>query len=141
MRNGLLSGAPGDKIYKNPEYSKDFYKEGGIVAGSSSFNNLHLQKTTSKRADNFYQTLDLTKKTLDPNKIWTNKVKKEEFEADYNYVKTLTNWDNTVLKEHMPNTEKGGKGQAILSNRTQKGDANKKVAINKANQKSSNSKK
>ena len=35
QRNFLPYTALGDKYYKNPEYSDNFFREGGLVAGSS----------------------------------------------------------------------------------------------------------
>ena len=37
QRNGLPIKALGDKIYKHPDYTPGFFKEGGLVAGSSKF--------------------------------------------------------------------------------------------------------
>lgn len=35
QRNGYPLKSLGDKIYKNPEYMPGFYKEGGLIVGSS----------------------------------------------------------------------------------------------------------
>ena len=35
QRNGLPMTSLGDKNYKNPDYTPDFFKEGGLVAGST----------------------------------------------------------------------------------------------------------
>ncbi len=35
QRNGLPMASLGDKIYKNPDYSTDFFKDGGLIAGST----------------------------------------------------------------------------------------------------------
>jgi hypothetical protein len=95
QRNGMSQTAPGDKCFKNPEYSTDFFKEGGLIPGSS--NRLLHNRNVSKRADNFYQTLDVKKGSLNPEKLWTNKVRNEEKDFDVNYVKTLTIWEKNVL--------------------------------------------
>ena len=34
-RNGLPLASLGDKIYKNPEYIPNFFKDGGLVVGST----------------------------------------------------------------------------------------------------------
>lgn len=34
-RNGLKMNALGDKVYKTPEYMPNFFREGGLVAGST----------------------------------------------------------------------------------------------------------
>lgn len=35
MRNGIPLKSLGDKVYKAPEYNPDFYKEGGLIPGST----------------------------------------------------------------------------------------------------------
>ena len=35
QRNGLPMASLGDKIYRNPDYSTDFFKDGGLIAGST----------------------------------------------------------------------------------------------------------
>lgn len=35
LRNDLTVASLGDKSYKYPEYAPDFYKEGGLIAGST----------------------------------------------------------------------------------------------------------
>ncbi len=37
QRNNLGVTSLGDKIYKYPEYATDFYKDGGLIAGATSF--------------------------------------------------------------------------------------------------------
>lgn len=37
QRNSLGVASLGDKIYKYPEYATDFYKDGGLIAGATSF--------------------------------------------------------------------------------------------------------
>jgi hypothetical protein len=113
--------APGDKCFKNPEYSTGFFKEGGLVPGSS-IKLLH-NRNVSKRADNFYQTLDLKKGSLNPEKLWTNKVRNEENNFDVNYVKTLTIWEKNVLGDIPKPAEivpPKGKGQPAAKSPTRK---------------------
>jgi hypothetical protein len=97
QRNGLRCKTPGEKPYKNPEYSLNYFKEGELVPGSSNVENY--RKTTSKKNFLFYETLDLTKKTLDPEKLWVNKEKNDILESDKNYVKYLNIWDKTIGSE------------------------------------------
>lgn len=97
QRNGYRCKTPGEKPYSNPEYSVNFYKEGELVPGSS--NGANYRKTTSKKNFYFYETLDLTKKTLNPDKLWVNIEKNEKLEKDKNYVKFLDIWDKTVGSE------------------------------------------
>lgn len=107
LRNGLPVKIPGEKSYKNPEYSNNFFQEGGLVPGSTNGFNYH--KTVSRKNYYFYETLDLNAKTLNPKKLWSYKQKKEDLDYDYNYVKMLKIWDKTVGKEltHATNTTVG----------------------------------
>lgn len=59
-------------------------------------------KTVGKKSNNFYETLDLKKKTLDPNKIWSNKVNIEELAYQTDYVKNISKWDKNLKKEIPP---------------------------------------
>ena len=104
-RNGIKLGIPGDKFYKNIEQFPTFFKEGGLIPGSTI--GINYNKTQSRKAYNFYETLDLTKPTLDRNKLWENKVKKEEFEYDTNYVeKHIKDWEKNILNDFDPNYSK-----------------------------------
>lgn len=87
--------APGDKLYRNVDYSADFYKEGGLVVGST--NSARYNKTVGKKANNFYDTLDLTVSTLDPKKLWSNKSYEEEQNINKNYVSGLKTWEVNYL--------------------------------------------
>lgn len=100
MRNGFPVSAPGDKSYKNPEYSASFYKEGGLIPGST--NVFNYRKNVSRKNYYFYETLNLDVKILDPKKLWKNKEKQDFIDYDTNYVKMLNIWDKTVGKELMP---------------------------------------
>lgn len=126
MRNGYPSIAPGEKSYKNPEYSNDFFKEGGLIAGST--NVFKYNKTVSKKNFFFYETLDLNVKTLDPKKLWKNKQIQDVVDYDTNYVKMLKIWDKTVGKEILiPNA----KTVEVISNKTGSAAANKSANAKK----------
>ena len=74
-RNGMELRIPGDKYYKASEHLSDFFKEGGLIPGST--NKINFNKTQSKRSNNFYDTLNIRIRTLDRTKIWNNKIKKK----------------------------------------------------------------
>lgn len=93
MKNGLSSNNPGDKIYKNPECEPGFYKGGELIPGSS--NKLPFTHV-SKRHSNFYETIDLNIKSLDPNKLWKNKVKNDELNFQTTLVKDLDIWEENL---------------------------------------------
>ena len=110
-RNGMFNSNPGDKNYKNVDNSTDFFKEGGLIVGST--NKLNYNKTTRRGEDNFYQTLDLNVKVLNDKKIWENKLTKENFDSDKDYVLNLNLWeennfesDNKNKKENEKNDKK-----------------------------------
>lgn len=100
QRNFIDFSNPGDKSYKNPECTEGFFKEGGLIPGSS--NAINFKKTVGKKANNFYQTLDINTKTLDPKKLWSNKVANEELSFQTDYVKNLKAWDKNFKKDMAP---------------------------------------
>lgn len=106
MRNKMPQYAPGDKIYKSVDYSPDFFKLEGLVVGSTI--GVNYKKTTPK-CDNFFDTLDLTKKTLNPEKFWTTKCKRENQKFDENYVSGLQNWEKVVLANEDQNKQQPNK--------------------------------
>ena len=104
-RNGMEMRIPGDKYYKESEHFPTYYKEGGLIPGST--NVINYNKTQSRKAYNFYETLDLTKQILDKNKLWDNKVKNENLDFDKNYVeKYIINWEKNILNDFDPNYSK-----------------------------------
>jgi len=126
MRNGFPVNAPGEKSYKNPECSNDFYKEGGLIPGSTNVFKYH--KTVSRKEFFFYETLDLNVKTLDPTKLWKNKQKQEVMDYDSHYVKMLKIWDKTIGREiQIPKV----KTVEISNNKTGSNAANKSETAKK----------
>ena len=104
-RNGIDLRNPGDKYYKASEEFPTYYKDGGLIPGSTIA--INFNKTRSKTSYNFYETMDLTKPTLDRNKIWENKLKKENLDYDRNYVeKIIVNWEKNILNDFDPNYSK-----------------------------------
>ena len=66
-RNGIEMRNPGDKYYKASEQFPTYYRDGGLIPGSTIA--LNYNKTRSKTSYNFYETMDLSKPILDRNKI------------------------------------------------------------------------
>jgi len=97
QRNEMISLNPGDKTYKIVDNSPEFFKEGGLIVGST--NKMHYNKTTRRGEDNFYQTLDLDVKVLNDDKIWDNKLNKESMDSDQNYVKNLNQWEENNFED------------------------------------------
>ena len=104
-RNNINMAKPGDKYYKASEEFPTYYKDGGLIPGSTIAANFN--KTRSKKSYNFYETLDLTKQVLDRNKLWDNKVKNENLDFDKKYVeKYISNWEKNILNDFDPNYSK-----------------------------------
>ena len=91
QRNGMINSNLGDKTYKIVDNSPDFFKEGGLIVGST--NRINYNKTARKGEDNFYQTLDLDIKVLNGDKIWNKKLENENLFVDKEYVKNLNQWE------------------------------------------------
>lgn len=91
QRNGLGVTSLGDKCYKYPEYASNFYKEGGLIAGSSNA----ARKKSAMRAASEFDTLKIVPLTK-PN--WNEKVKLDEEREDLEYVRGIDVWEPTTLK-------------------------------------------
>ena len=127
QRNGFDLRIPGDKFYKLSEQFPRFFHDGGLIPGST--NRINYNKTQSKKGYNFYETIDLSIPTLDPNKIWKNKCKNEDFAFDNNYVgKNIDNWEKTILNDYFPDL--GKKDKVDVKN--DKNDKNAKAGNAKA---------
>ena len=103
QRNQMMNANPGDKNYKCVENSPDFFKDGGLIVGST--NRINYNKTTRKGEDNFYQTLDLNIKFLNDDKFWKSKIMKENMDMDKNYVVNLNKWEENTFKENKKEDE------------------------------------
>jgi hypothetical protein len=104
-RNGMEMRIPGDKYYRLSEHFPNYYKDGGLIPGST--NVINYNKTQSRKAYNFYETLDLKKQTLDRNRLWENKVKNENLNFDKKYVeKSIIDWEKNILNDFDPNYSK-----------------------------------
>jgi hypothetical protein len=110
QRNYFKNCKPGDKNYTCSDNSPDFFKEGGLIVGST--NRINLKKTSRKGNDNFYQTVDLNIKILNRNKIWSIRELMESLQFDKAYVKELNNWESKTFEDNKDSKEnKDNKGQ------------------------------
>ena len=91
QRNGFLLYNPGEKPFSCVENSPDFFKMEGIIPGSTNTKNV--RKTVSSKNDNFYSTLDLKVRSLNPDKLYSSKILRERLETETKYVNSLENWD------------------------------------------------
>lgn len=130
QRNYYRECNPGDKNYRYAECSPDFFKEGGLIVGST--NRIRITDNFNKLRNNIYQTMDLNKKTLDTNKLWKSKILKEREKSEADYVSNLEQWEKQYIqeKENKNNNEKGkskGKNDNNINKSNEK--AKKKVKI------------
>ena len=67
-----------------------------MIPGST--NTFDFKRNASKKSNNFYDSLNFKVNNLDHEKLWLNKIKKENFDYDSSFVKTLHEWDQKVLR-------------------------------------------
>ena len=110
QRNYYKRINPGDKNYRYAEHSPDFYKEGGLIVGST--NKIRITDNFHKLRNNIYQTMDLNIKSLDHSKLWKNKLKQESDINDNNYVHKLELWEKIYVREdEIKNNDYKNKGK------------------------------
>ena len=96
QRNNYRIGNNGDKTYKYVEYSPDFFKERGLIPGST--NTVKISEDLNKLKNDIYKHMNLNVKSLDVEKIWDNKIYREEKINDMKYVLKLEFWDKKLNK-------------------------------------------
>eukprot|EP00831_Metopus_contortus_P077447 TRINITY_DN7274_c0_g1_i2.p1 TRINITY_DN7274_c0_g1~~TRINITY_DN7274_c0_g1_i2.p1 ORF type:complete len:350 (+),score=90.60 TRINITY_DN7274_c0_g1_i2:115-1164(+) len=102
-RNDLDFRSLGDKSYKFSEDSSDFFKGGGLIAGSTHPSKMEKKITGNAKIVNYYANLDLTKPVPTRGLKWTDRLKLEEKSEDLKAVDGLIEWEKTVLKDVDPN--------------------------------------
>ncbi len=98
MRNGLAAVSKGDKAYRVTDYSPDYFKTGGLVAGST---NARRPKNSSKLNVDFFENF----KTVPPNpdrKLWKDTVRINALSEEQKQVEDLQEWERQTLKEVDP---------------------------------------
>ena len=101
QRNGLPLTSLGDKNYKHPEYQPGFFKDGGLVAGST--NKLRIASGGSGKTIDFYSGLKLDQGPLNPSrKTWTQAVKEQQLNEELDAVGSLKDWERNTLREVDP---------------------------------------
>ena len=94
-RNFIKFRNPGDKNYRYVEETENFFKEGGLIVGST--NRFRRVNDFQKIKNNIYSTLDLRFKSLQPKKLWKYKIEKENEKNEYDYVNKLEEWEKEYL--------------------------------------------
>ena len=95
-RNCLPISSLGDKIYKHPDYSTDFFKGGGLVPGS----NIRRKEDRKRKGENNHLKIIHYKKDY---KTWKEKTKDEERKEEEEAVEGIDKWEENILKEANPN--------------------------------------
>ena len=120
-RNGLSAYSLGDKPFRYPEYSSNFFKEGGLVTGSTI---AYRPRVGALKNEVDFTENKNAKWPLYPRKLWKDRVKEEQRKEELDQLNQLDEWEETVLKEHKGETEqdeddkenekKGSKGRKPL---------------------------
>ena len=98
-RNLLPVRSLGDKIYKTPEYSSDFFKGPGLIPGSNFF--VYKKKMTGDKKRN---EKGLTMVHYDNNAMtWKDRMVIEEKREDKIAVEGIDKWEENILSEANPN--------------------------------------
>ena len=129
QRNYYKRINPGDKNYRYAEHSPDFYKEGGLIVGST--NKIRITDNFHKLRNNIYQTMDLNIKSLDADKLWKSKIKLERERSEEDYVTKLEQWEKKYVKEdnnknNIDKKNEKGKEKGKNSNLNKNNENNKK---------------
>ena len=100
LRNGLDVKALGDKPYKKPEHSTGFYREGGLINGSTNVNKVPHQGKNA--GSNDFATV-LSYEATNPKRTkWKDRERKMKEDEDSEAIRQLIEWEKTILKESNP---------------------------------------
>lgn len=92
-RNNLPITSLGDKPYRHPDYSSNYFKEGGLVPGSN------IREKPKKT-----ESETVLKSVRVPGKLtWKERLKLEEEKQDRDAIDELDKWVEVVLKDVNPN--------------------------------------
>lgn len=106
------------------EYEPDFFKKGGLIPGSTNKKNDRYNKSPIK--DSIYDTMDITKKLLDPTKKWRNKSMDNILKQDISYVSNLESIDKEYYEGYINKSNKNTKIRNVASFKRKKEEYNKK---------------
>ena len=99
QRNLLPLTSLGDKIYKNPEYSSDFFKGSGLIPGSNFF--IYKKKVIpgQETKEKMMKIVHFNEK----NMTWKMRKAIDERKEDEMGVEELNKWEENILAEANPN--------------------------------------
>jgi hypothetical protein len=95
MRNGMEVISPGEKLYKNVDYSPDFYAKEGWVVGSS--NTINYKKHSNDKSG-FYNSMKLIKLIGDNTYETRQQTISDKYDRHY-VSNNLNKFDNMVYKK------------------------------------------
>lgn len=100
QRNGCNMVSLGDKNYRSPEYATNYFREGGLVAGSTN----RAKTNTGGQGKNidFYSGLKLDGPLNKNSKTYVQVTKKQQLDAEIGDVSDLKEWERTILTEVDP---------------------------------------
>ena len=98
-RNQLSYTSLGDKPYKAVERSDEFYRDGGLVAGSTNVSRLPHQNRLSS---NDFATVNSYEATNPARTRWAERRQHDAKHEDYEAVHALSQWEQTTLNEVHP---------------------------------------
>ncbi|KAF4713363.1 Sodium hydrogen exchanger [Perkinsus olseni] len=97
-RNGLRMAAEGDKLYKHPEFSDSFFKQGGLIAGAGFVRGSH-PRTIPRNSVSWETFLperpDLVGKKLPFREVERRAVQRQAEGS----VQELWEWEQTILRD------------------------------------------
>ena len=100
QRNGLEARSLGDKHYKKAEHSSGFYKEGGLITGSTIVHRVPHQGKSA--ANNDFATI-ISYDATNPNRTkWKDRFRQIKEDEDSEARRQLIEWEKTILKESNP---------------------------------------
>lgn len=97
-RNGLSASALGDKPYKHVTYASEFYKEPGVIPGST---NVRFPRNFAKKNEVDFNISPEAKYPFYPTTTWDQRVKDDRLNQELDDVAELEKWEDTILKEHL----------------------------------------
>ena len=99
MRNQLSYASLGDKPYKVVESSPEFYKGGGLMAGST---NVFRQPHQNRLCSYDFATIGSYEATNPARTRWAERRQHDAKHEDYEAVHALSQWEQTTLNEVHP---------------------------------------
>lgn len=97
VRNGYPISSLGDKNYKAVEYESGFFREGGLVAGST--NKTMPKSSGGGKAVDFYTGLKLDGPLNKGSKNYEQVTKEQNHMSEVGDVQDLRKWERSILSE------------------------------------------